>query len=340
MSASLAAPEAVIRGVGAHRPLRVVDNPEIAERIGVPAGWIESHTGITQRRHTAGGETLETMAVAAGTNALIAADVPAADVDCLILASQTHLTQTPPLAPLVAHRLGAHAAGVFDLKAACAGFCLGLAAARDQIRAGTSRHVLVIAAEHISPITDPTDRDTAMIFADGAGAVLVTAAEESGVGPVVWGSQGALIDALVSRPGWLDMIADPGLGHSVLVMNGKDLTRWVLRHSPAIVEAALSASGLTLTDLAAFVPHQANMRIIDMLVERLAIPDTVAVARDIAVTGNTSAASIPLALAALLHQGGTKPGDLALLMAYGAGVTYAAQVIAVPAAVRTTGGQP
>nr|WP_241265764.1 beta-ketoacyl-ACP synthase 3 [Streptomyces boncukensis] len=320
--------------LGVHRPTRLVTNEEVAHRTAVPADWIEKRSGIVSRRFCGPDESLESMAVSAGTLALTAAGISPAQVDCVILATSSYLTQTPPLAPRLAHLLGTTAAGAFDLKAACAGFSLALTAAADYIRAGSARLVLVIGAEQYSSITDHTDRSTAMLFADGAGAAVVGTGEGSGIGPVAWGSDCTAWEALTT-PSWLEFVGQPQAPPPVIRMDGRALLRSILRHAPDVVGRALAGAGVGLADLAAFIPHQANGRIIDMLAEQLGLPGHVVIARDVTETGNTSAASIPLAIEWLLRDGSAKKGDLALLFGFGAGLTYAGQLIELPGAVRT-----
>jgi 3-oxoacyl-[acyl-carrier-protein] synthase-3 len=218
----------------------------------------------------------------------------------------------------------------FDISAACAGFCHGLALASDMIRAGSAKYVLVVGVERLSDITDPADRGTAFIFADGAGAVLVGPSDEPGIGPVVWGSDGEQFGLIRQREDWRDVLAaeKPLMPH--LTMQGNAVFRWAAFEMAKVAEAALDRAGVTADDLDLFVPHQANMRITDAMARSLKLPEHVAVARDIAEQGNTSAASIPLALDRMVADGQAKSGDLALFIAFGAGLAYAAQVVKVP----------
>jgi 3-oxoacyl-[acyl-carrier-protein] synthase III len=212
--------------------------------------------------------------------------------------------------------LGASRAGAFDINAACAGFCYGLSVAADAVRSGTARTVVVPGAETLSDWVDWHDRRSAILFGDGAGAAVVGIGETSGIGPVVWGSDG-------SRAGLIDV---PVGGK--LRLDGPAVFRWATTSLAGVARTACDAAGIAPTDLAAFVPHQANLRIVEAVARRLGAPDAV-VADDITDTGNTSAASVPLALGRLRDEGRVAAGDRALLLAFGAGLTWAGQVVEV-----------
>jgi 3-oxoacyl-(acyl-carrier-protein) synthase III len=323
-------PHAAILGVGSYRPRRVVPNSEIVDLIDSSDEWIQQRSGIKERRFASPDETVQMMSVASARMAMERAGVEPAQIDVVVVATVSHLLQTPSVATAVAHELGANRPAAFDISAACAGFCHGLALASDMIRGGTAKHVLVIGVERLSDITDPTDRGTAFIFADGAGAVVVGPSDEPGIGPVVWGSDGEQFDLIRQREDWRDVIAsdDPRMPH--LVMQGNAVFRWAAFEMAKIAQATLDRTGITVDDLDVFVPHQANMRITDAMVRSMKLPDRVVVARDIAEQGNTSAASVPLALDRLVEEGAAKSGDTALLIAFGAGLAYAAQVVKVP----------
>jgi 3-oxoacyl-[acyl-carrier-protein] synthase III len=222
----------------------------------------------------------------------------------------------------VARRLGIMAPGAYDLNAACAGFCYALAAASDSVRAGTATNVLVIGAEKLSQWVDPTDRSTAIIFADGAGAAVVSPlADEddaAGIGPVVWGSDGDMADKIV--------IADR---NSFIHQEGQAVFRWATTALHPVAKEACRRAGVDPAELTAFVPHQANLRIIESIARKLGAPQAL-VADDIVTAGNTSSASIPLALARMAERGELPSGSAALLLGFGAGICYAAQVITVP----------
>lgn len=324
------ASHARITGVGAYRPERVVTNAEICERIDSSDEWIRERSGIVTRRFAAKDETVVDMAEAAARDALAAAGLTGADVDVVLVATVTHLLQTPAAAPLVAHRLEATPAAAFDISAACAGFCHGVSLANDMVRAGTARHVLVIGVEKLSDITDPTDRGSAFIFGDGAGAVVVSASDEPGIGPTVWGSDGGQWDVITQNQPWDRLREDDDLEWPTLRMAGQSVFRWAVWQMAPVARKAIEAAGIAPEQLDAFIPHQANVRIIDAMVKQLGLPAHVPVARDIAETGNTSAASIPLAMHRMLAEGGAPSGGLALLIGFGAGLAYAAQVVRLP----------
>jgi 3-oxoacyl-[acyl-carrier-protein] synthase-3 len=315
-------------GLGAYRPSRVVTNDEICERIDSSDEWIRSRSGIVTRRWAAPDETVADMAVAAAGKALAAAGVAPEQIGCVLVATCTHPYQTPAAATEVADRLGCTPAAAFDVSAACAGFSHAVALGNDMIRGGTADFVLVIGAEKLSDITNPEDRGTAFIFADGAGAIVLGPSEEPGVGPVVWGSDGSQLRAITQNASWHDLAraGQPGF----LEMKGQEVFRWAVYEMVPVAQRALELAGVTADDLDAFIPHQANMRITDAMVRALQLPERVAIGRDIAEQGNTSAASIPLALEALVEGGEVSSGDTALLIGFGAGLSYAAQVVTVP----------
>lgn len=323
--------DARIIGLGGYRPTRVVPNADIIERIASSDEWIRTRTGIAQRRFASQEETLVSMSVTAAERALAAAGIRPTDVDCVIVATITHLYQTPAAAVEIAHRLGAGSPAAYDISAACAGFCHGIALARDHVRAGTARHVLVVGVERLSDLLNLDDRGTAFIFADGAGAAVVGPSPTPGIGPVVWGSDGSGLELIMQKESWADAFAaEGGPQWPHLVMQGRPVFRWASYEMAKVALEAISAAGVTVEDIDAFVPHQANMRITDAMARSMKLPETVAIARDIAEQGNTSAASIPLALERLLESGQTHSGDLALLIGFGAGLAYAAQVVVVP----------
>jgi 3-oxoacyl-[acyl-carrier-protein] synthase-3 len=324
------AQHAAILGVGAYRPSRVIPNADIIEAIDSSDEWIQQRSGIKQRLWATAEETVQLMGVESSKQALAAAGIDARQIDCVVVATVSHLLQTPAVATAIAHELGTDQAAAFDISAACAGFCHGVAMAADFVRAGSATHVLVIGVERLSDLTDVGDRGTAFIFADGAGAVVVGPSDTPGIGPVVWGSDGEQFDLIRQREDWRDVVAshDPVMPH--LVMQGNPVFRWASFAMAKIGQQALDRAGITVDDLDVFVPHQANMRIIDAMARSMKLPERVKIARDIAEQGNTSAASIPLALERMIEEGDAKSGDTALLIAFGAGLAYAAQVVVVP----------
>ncbi len=331
---STAPRHARILGIGAYRPSRVVPNAEVIEAIDSSDEWIQQRSGIKQRRWASPEESVQMMSVAASRQALERAGVDASEVDCVVVATVSHLLQTPAIATAIAHELGTDQAAAFDISAACAGFCHGIALASDMVRGGSATNVLVIGVERLTDLLDLHDRGTAFIFADGAGAALVGASDVAGIGPVVWGSDGEQFDLIRQKEDWRDVVGTPALpGSGVmphLVMQGNPVFRWASFAMAKTAHQALERAGVKAEDLDVFVPHQANMRIIDAMARAMKLPDHVKIARDIAEQGNTSAASIPLALDRMIEDGEAKSGDLALLIAFGAGLAYAAQVVTVP----------
>jgi 3-oxoacyl-[acyl-carrier-protein] synthase III len=323
------ATNARILSVGAYRPERVVTNEEICERIDSSDQWIRERSGIVTRRWAAPEESVIDMAVAASREALERAGLTGADVDAVLVATVTHPYQTPSAAAAVAHALEATPAVAFDISAACAGFCHGIALANDMVRGGSASRVLVIGVEKLSDFTDPEDRSTAFIFGDGAGAVVVGPSDTPGIGPTVWGSDGAQWDVITQKHSWID-VRDHTAEWPALKMAGQSVFRWAVWQMAPVALKALDAAGVSPDELGAFVPHQANVRIIDAMIKQIGLPETVAVGRDIVDAGNTSAASIPLALHRMMDEGAAKSGDLALLIGFGAGLAYAAQVVELP----------
>jgi len=329
LSATAGAAYARIWGVGGYRPERVVDNDEICEQIDSTDQWIRERTGIITRRRAAPAETVVDMASAAGLEALKATGLTASQVDAVIVATVTHPYQTPGAAPMVADRIGAAPAAAFDISAACAGYCHGISLANDMIRGGSAQFVLVIGVEKLSDFTDPTDRGSAFIFGDGAGAAIVGPSDFPGISPTVWGSDGSKWETISQRHSWIEM-RDNNLQWPAITMQGQSVFRWAVYSMAPIAQAALDRAGIKAEDLDVFIPHQANMRIIDALVKQLKLPEHIAIARDIADTGNTSAASIPLATQRMLDSGEAPHGGLALQIAFGAGLVYCAQVVVLP----------
>ncbi|MCA1824023.1 MAG: ketoacyl-ACP synthase III [Frankia sp.] len=307
-----------IIGLGDHRPERVLTNADLESMVDTSDEWIRSRTGIERRHLAAPEETVVTMAVAAGGKALAASGVDPAEIDLVVVATCSIPLPVPGAAARVATALGAVDAGAVDVNGACAGFAYSLAWAADAVRGGSARNVLVCASEKLSSFVDYTDRATCIIFGDGAGAAVVGPSSDNGIGPVVWGSDGARSDAIV--------IPD---GAAYVRMDGPAVFRWATGEMVDVCRRACDAAGVAPHDLAAFVPHQANLRIVDSLARSLGIPAD-RVSRDIVDTGNTSAASVPLALSRLVASGRLAPGDPILQVAFGAGLTYAGQVVCAP----------
>ncbi len=321
MNIQPAVPGARILGLGEHQPTNVVTNADLAARMDTTDEWIRSRVGITSRRIAGPDESIADMAVAAGGKALAASGLAPTDVDLVIVATCTMPTPIPSAAAQVASRLGIPAPGAYDLNAACAGFVYGLATAASAVTSGAARNVLLIGAEKLSDWVDQDDRSTAIIFADGAGAAVVGPAaepEDVGIGPVVWGSagDGAALIAIPAR--------DKHLGQE-----GQAVFRWATTALAPVGKEACRRAGIDPSDLVAFIPHQANMRIIEAIARKLGAPD-VLIADDIVEAGNTSSASVPLALARMAARGQVRSGDPVLLLGFGAGLTYAGQVVLCP----------
>lgn len=330
ISTASGVPNVGLLSVGAYRPDRVVTNEEICRTLDSDDEWIFSRTGIRTRHFGAADETAMSMAVEACRIALANAEVPGEQVDAVIVATSTNFRQTPPCAPQVATAVGAQAAPAFDIAAGCAGFGYALGVAADMVRAGSARTLLVVGSEKLSDAIDLTDRGSAFIFGDGAAAVVVGPTAEQGVGPTVSGSDGAQSQAIVQDTSWIDYSLDPSMMRPYLRMDGKAVFRWAAFQMSDVGRRAMAAAGVTTDDLDVFIPHQANGRINELVANQLELRSDIVIANDIEFTGNTSAASVPLAMEQLLACGAAKPGALALLLGYGAGLTYAAQVVRLP----------
>jgi 3-oxoacyl-[acyl-carrier-protein] synthase III len=307
---------AAIGSVGISLPDAIVPNAQIAPRIGVTDEWIVRRTGIRTRRVAAPDERLATHAAQAGAAALKRAGLAAGEVDLVLVATATPDEVMPNAAPQVAHELGAARAGAFDIGAACTGFLSALAVGAAQIESGRVQTALVIGADLMSRITDPEDRSTAAVFADGAGAVVLQAtAQESRIGPIVLGADGAGADhIIVPRE------------NGTIQMRGHETFREAVARLSLSTVQAVRAAGLRLEDVDLFVYHQANGRILSAVGERLGLPAD-RVVDCISEYGNTSAATLPLALAYVENEGRLKDGNRVLLGAFGAGFTWGATVV-------------
>jgi 3-oxoacyl-[acyl-carrier-protein] synthase III len=328
-----------ILGVGGYRPRRVVDNAEICTMIDSTDEWIRTRSGIIERRWASDDETIQMMSVAAARKALDRAGIEAGQIDTVIVSTVTHLYQTPAVATTIASELGAKSAAAFDISAACAGFCYATAMADSFIRIGASKYVLIIGVERLTDMTNRSDRSTAFLFADGAGAAVIGPSDTAGIGPVVWGSDGDQAPLIQQTEPWDAALAwdtvsyrstDGGASWPTLRMEGNPVFKWASYTMAKTAAEALDAAGVRPEDLDVFAPHQANMRITDAMFRALKLPARVVVARDIARQGNTSAASIPLAIEALLESGEAHSGQTCLIIGFGAGLVYAGQVIILP----------
>ncbi|SEE00186.1 beta-ketoacyl-ACP synthase III [Ruania alba] len=333
--------------VGGARGENLVPNDDIVGPINSSDEWIRQRTGIKTRARANRETSVKELAVAAATDALGKSGLTGADIGAVIVSTVTHFEQTPSLAALVADAVGATPAAAYDISAACAGYCYGIAQADAMVRAGTAEHVLVIGVEKMSDFIDPTDRSISFLLGDGAGAAVVGPSDTPGIAPTVWGSDGGQAGAIYQTHSWLDYrraelgepvpTDTPELAEEVsqitsptLRQQGPTVFKWVISTMPGVARRAVEAAGLQLSDIDVFIPHQANMRITDQLLKLIDFRDDVVVGRDIADTGNTSAASIPLATERLLREGQAHSGDIALQIGFGAGLVYASQVVVLP----------
>jgi 3-oxoacyl-[acyl-carrier-protein] synthase-3 len=308
-------------GLGSSQPDRLVSAGDLGRPFGKSADWVQTRTGIRSLRRVESGVELIELACKAAVGALDDAGITADRLDLVIVANCSSTEREQPLAASLVDRLGARCAH-FDLNAACSGFCYALSTADALIRVGSTEHVLIVAAETMSSIVDENDLATSIVFGDGAGAVVVGRADSlSGrIGPAVWGSDG-------KRSELIEFDRDHG---RFLRMRGQEVFRWAVDSVPDIARAACQRAGVAMRDIDVFVPHQANLRIIDAVVRRLALRPDVLVATDITESGNTSAASIPIALDRLRNAGQLPSNGLALLAGFGAGLAHAAQVVRLP----------
>jgi 3-oxoacyl-[acyl-carrier-protein] synthase-3 len=318
-----------ILGLGVFRGENSVPNEDIIEPINSSDEWIRKMTGISTRVRANADTSLLDLAENAAREAIANAGISADEIDTIILSTITYPHMTPGGAPVLADRLGINAAA-FDISAACAGYCYGIGQADALVRAGSSRNVLVIGAEKMSDFIDPTDRTISYLLGDAAGAVVVGGSDTPGIGPTVWGSDGSGAQLIRQTASWLEVRDDPDVAFPTLYQEGPSVFKWAAFKMAPVALEAIESAGLTPDDIQAFIPHQANTRIIDQLIKQIGLPAHVAVGRDIVDSGNTSAASIPLATERLFRDGEVKSGDLALQIGFGAGLVYAAQVIVLP----------
>jgi 3-oxoacyl-[acyl-carrier-protein] synthase III len=312
-------------GLGSSQPENVVTNDDLAQRMETNDQWIRERVGIQSRRIAEKDTLLVDMAAEAGSRAVKDAGLAPTEIDTVIVATCTMPNGIPNAAAQTAERIGIPAPGAFDLNAACAGFAYGLGTAADLVRSGSSRHVLVIGAEKLSDWMDWTDRSTAIIFADGAGAAVVGPAADDasvGIGPLTWGSAGDMAQTIRIN-------ADT----NALFQEGQAVFRWATTKIAPVALKAIELAGLAPADIDVLVPHQANLRIVEAVAKRLrkaGAREDMVVADDIVHSGNTSSASIPLALDHMRADGRVRSGDVALLVGFGAGLSFAAQVVVLP----------
>ncbi|WP_329558156.1 ketoacyl-ACP synthase III [Streptomyces uncialis] len=323
---------AVLAGAGHWLPPRVLTNEELGDRLGTPATWLHSRTGIARRHVVQPGMATSDLAVEAGRLAMASAGTT--EVDTVIVATTTPDRICPPTAPEVAARLGQPQTAAFDLNAACSGFLYALAVVGGMIAAGTARTALVIGAETLTSLIDPQDRATSAIFADGAGAVVLragTPGEPGTIGPVVLGSDGTGSDLIAVPAGGSrrPLPPAPDTGARCLTVSGPEVFRHAVTRMTSVTHQAISAAGWELDDVDRVVAHQANAHILAAVARKLGITPH-RMATNIAHVGNTSAASIPLLLSQDAADGRIEPGDRLVLTAFGAGLTWAATTLVWP----------
>ncbi len=323
-------PYAHITGWGMAAPPTVLTNDDLAQRIDTSDEWIYSRTGIRQRHIASPEQTTASLAVEAALNALEVANLSPSDLDLIIVATSSPEHIFPATACLVQDRLGAEKAGAFDLLAACTGFIFALNMASQAIRSGSMRNALVIGAETLSRLVDWNDRNTCILFGDGAGAfVLQAAPERGGVLSAVMHSDGSGGDLLILPGGGSALPATHetvGAGKHFVQMNGREVFRFATRVMAQASQEALSKARLSVEDINLFVPHQANARIIEAALRSLDVPAERCM-MNLDRYGNTSTASIPIAVCEAVAQGRIKPGDRLVLVGFGAGLTWGAAVV-------------
>ncbi len=316
-------------GVGAARGDLVVPNDDLIGPIDSSDEWIQQRTGIVTRKRASAGVLAVDLATDAAHEAIQSSGIAPSDIDLVIIATISNVQQTPSMAAVVADRVGANPAAAYDTNAACAGYSYALAQADALIRSGAAHYALVIGAEKLSDLVDPADRSISFLLGDGAGAVVVGPSDFPGISPAVWGSDGSKAAAVGMNATLIDY-REGDANWPTLRQEGQTVFRWAVWDMAKVAKRALDEAGIEPADLAAFIPHQANMRIIDELAKQLKLPESVMIARDIATMGNTSAASIPLATHGLLKEHPELSGGLALQIGFGAGLVYGAQVVVLP----------
>jgi 3-oxoacyl-[acyl-carrier-protein] synthase-3 len=318
-----------ILSIGAARGDLIVPNDDLVGPINSSDEWIRQRTGIVTRTRASHDVLAVDLATEASREAIAKSGVDPALIDVVIVATISNSRQTPSLAAVLADRVGANPAAAYDVNAACAGYAYGIAQADALIRAGVAHYALVVGAEKLSDVVDPTDRTISFLLGDGAGAVVIGPSEYPGISKTIWGSDGSKADA-VGMDATLTEFRDGEKPWPTLRQEGQTVFRWAVWEMAKVAKEALDAAGVAPDQLAAFIPHQANMRIVDEFAKQLKLPDTVAIARDIETTGNTSAASIPLATHRLLQEHPELSGGLALQIGFGAGLVFGAQVVVLP----------
>ena len=318
-----------IYSYGAARGENAVPNDDLIGPIDSSDEWIRQRTGIVTRVRADKGTDAIDLATTAAAEAIEKSGIPADQVDLVIVATISNPKQSPSVSAIVADRVGANPAAAYDINAACAGYAYAVTQADALIRSGAARYALVIGTEKLSDIVDPADRSISFLLGDGAGAALIGPSDTPGIAPAVWGSDGSKADA-VGMNGTLTEFRDGEVPWPTLRQEGQTVFRWAVWEMAKVAREALDKAGVEPADIAAFIPHQANMRIIDEFAKQLKLPESTVIARDIENTGNTSAASIPLASHRLMAEHPELSGGLALQIGFGAGLVFAAQVVVLP----------
>jgi len=318
-----------IYSYGAARGENAVPNDDLIGPIDSSDEWIRQRTGIITRVRADKDTDAIDLAAIAGAEAIEKSGIAADQIDLVIVATISNPKQSPSVSAIVADRVGANPAAAYDINAACAGYSYAVAQADALIRAGAAHYALVIGAEKLSDVVDPADRSISFLLGDGAGAAVIGPSDTPGISPAVWGSDGSKADA-VGMNGTLTEFRDGEVPWPTLRQEGQTVFRWAVWEMAKVAREALDRAGVEPSDIAAFIPHQANMRIIDEFAKQLKLPETTVIARDIETTGNTSAASIPLASHRLMAEHPELSGGLALQIGFGAGLVFAAQVVVLP----------
>ena len=303
---------------GHYQPAKVLTNDDLAGMVDTSDEWISKRVGIRTRHVAEPDESVADLAGHAAAKALAGSGLDASDIDLLLIATCTQTERAPNVASRVAAGLGVPSAALIDVGVSCSGFTHALALADHTIRAGAATNALVVGADKMTAVTDWTDRTTCVLTGDGAGAAVISAAPEAEIGPVVWGSA-------------------PELGTAVRIegtparfsQDGQSVYRWATTRLPAIARQACERGGVRPDELAAVVLHQANLRIIEPIADKLGAVNAI-IARDVVKSGNTSAASVPLALSKLLEQGEVRRGAPILLFGFGGNLSYAGMVVRCP----------
>jgi 3-oxoacyl-[acyl-carrier-protein] synthase-3 len=323
------APGSRILALGAARGDVVVPNDDLVGPINSSDEWIRQRTGIITRKRASKGVNAIDLAETAAREALEKSGVDPSRVGAVLVSTISNVAVTPSMSTLLAERIGVSPAAAYDISAACAGYTYGIAQADALIRAGAAEYVIVVGAEKLSQYVHPEDRSISFLLGDGAGAALLGPSDEPGVSKTVWGSDGSRWDA-VGMNATFEEYLDKIKPWPTMRQDGQTVFRWAVWEMAKVARQTLEEAGVSPDDLAAFIPHQANMRIIDELAKQLKLPEHVAIARDIETTGNTSAASIPLATHRLLEENPELSGGLALQIGFGAGLVFGAQVVRLP----------